>query len=839
MHSVNQIRTIVLIATICLIPLLAVNLQADEQGKVFEPNNQKQAKPQKPINQIQKIIQGLFGKPKPIAAPRAIKTTQKSKDPNYYRFPQDLEQERRFKSVQKLIEDQEWEPAREKLQLMLENSINLPVHVAGKRTLVTDRELIYQLLELLPLEQREKFNRQYQALAEKLFNDAQLNQSPPEVYAEIATRFATTPSGLKAMNFLASYHIERGEFGLAEQYIQRLLKYRAPVTESVQWRTKAAFVLKQTGKQSLIPELFNASGDSTKTEQPIKIAGIAETPQNWLNQQKILNLASNLLLDEWPMLFGSPNHSARAKSADPLLIPRWSFPLTSSHSIQTQLDLIQKDLANSHHATIPALPPLAINGKIVFRTLKGVKVLDSKTGNPIWETALENSLEASYIKSRLKGNHIPQAHNLFSTRPVSQVMPQYNGTNPGSHPLTTLIYRNANWGSQSSDGQRLFIIEGMRLNFGYASSSHSFNRFGRRFGSSGINSWSSNQIVAYNLETGKPIWKIGGTKFDEPFDLPLAGTFFFGAPTPAGNELYVVGERDREIRLYALDPQTGEERWSQQIGNPDQDIALDMVRRWWIAPVAVEQGVLVCPTNIGLLTAIDRLNHSILWSTQYTTSQTNSSRNRFRRIVRTSVEPLNRRWSPSAPIISGNKVIYTPPDDSALICVDLITGTPCWTKRAKETNLCLAGVVDNHILLIGLKGATAISLSNGKTIWNTTFDTGSGHPSGRPVIADQRLHVPLQSGEVWTIDVNSGKVINKLFKANPEQALGSLIIYEGQFLSLGESGLVSYEQKQTFEAHIEQIKQQNSESSLALFKESELLMMSPALSRGSNKTTTN
>ena len=45
--------------------------------------------------------------------------------------------------------DEQWEAAREKLQLMLENSLNLPVHIAGERGLITDRELIYELLELL------------------------------------------------------------------------------------------------------------------------------------------------------------------------------------------------------------------------------------------------------------------------------------------------------------------------------------------------------------------------------------------------------------------------------------------------------------------------------------------------------------------------------------------------------------------------------------------------------------------------------------------------------------------------------------------------------------------
>lgn len=828
MHSIIPTRTIYITVIIGLVLTLPLALQADEKQKGaddFKPNAPKKAAPQAPLNQLKQLFQGIIGQPKAVPATDG-KTTTKSKDPDYYRFPQDLEQERRFKSVQQLIKEQQWEAAREKLQFMLENSINLPVHVAGTPSLITDRDLIYQLLKQLPLEQREKFNRQYEALAEKLFNDARENDSHPEVYAEIATRFASTQFGLKAMNYLSSYHLERGEFGLAEQYLQRLLIHKAPITNSPEWKIKAAFIFKQTGKQSLIPELFPSEKEAANPEQQIKIAGTEKTPQDWLKQQTIVNTNSNPLLDEWPMLRGSPSRAARAKNVDPLLISRWSFPLTSNHTIQSQLKLIQEDLVSSQHATIPALPPIAINGKIVFRNLKGIQVLDASTGTPIWESPLKNSPEEAYISAKLKGLNTPQARGLFAPIPQPRSFSTYSGTSPDTHPLTSLIYRNANWGSQSSDGKRLFVLEDMRLSFGSSSYSRSFNRFGRRGKASEAKSWSSNQIVAYNLESGQPLWKIGGTKFDEPFDLPLAGTFFFGAPTPAGNELFIIGERDREIRVFALDPETGEEQWSQQIGNPDQDIAIDTIRRWWVAPVAVDQGVLICPTTIGLLTAIDRLDHSILWSTKYITSAATNRNQRFNRARNTLFEPLNQRWSPSAPVIIGNKVVFTPPEEDALICLDLITGSPCWAKRAKETFLYLAGVVDDHILLVAMNGVTAISAKTGKTVWNTAFKTSAGSPSGQAVIADESLHIPLESGQIWTIDVKSGKVNNKLFSTNPNLALGNLLIHKGQFLSLSSSGLVSYEQKQTYEAQIAKLKQQNANSPLALLKESQLLMMS-------------
>ena len=36
----------------------------------------------------------------------------------------------------------------------------------------------------------------------------------------------------------------------------------------------------------------------------------------------------------------------------------------------------------------------------------------------------------------------------------------------------------------------------------------------------------------------------------------LKGTYFFGAPTPDGRELFAIGEKDNEIRLFSLNPET-------------------------------------------------------------------------------------------------------------------------------------------------------------------------------------------------------------------------------------------------------------------------------------------
>src|SRR5690606_13579374 len=127
---------------------------------------------------------------------------------------------------------------------------------------------------------------------------------------------------------------------------------------------------------------------------------------------------------------------------------------------------------------------------------------------------------------------------------------------------------------------------------------------------------------------GRPLWEIGGVKRDEPFDLPLAGENFLGPPMIDGGELIVIGERDNELRVFGIDPHSGQERWSQLISYINAKIEQDLVRRWWPLHVASSQGVLVCPTGVGWLLGVDRRQHSLLWAYRYSAPQASPNENR-------------------------------------------------------------------------------------------------------------------------------------------------------------------------------------------------------------------
>src|SRR5262249_55421429 len=132
---------------------------------------------------------------------------------------------------------------------------------------------------------------------------------------------------------------------------------------------------------------------------------------------------------------------------------------------------------------------------------------------------------------------------------------------------------------------------------------------------------SPGRLSSYDLETGRPKWEIGGPANGEPFDLPLAGYFFFGAPVADGGELFAIGESTAgdssgQIRLVCLDPSSGETKWSQLVALPEVAMERDVGRRWLTAQVAAGDGILVCPTSVGWLVAVDRVTHTLLWGSR-------------------------------------------------------------------------------------------------------------------------------------------------------------------------------------------------------------------------------
>ncbi|MCH7689266.1 MAG: PQQ-binding-like beta-propeller repeat protein, partial [Planctomycetes bacterium] len=228
--------------------------------------------------------------------------------------------------------------------------------------------------------------------------------------------------------------------------------------------------------------------------------------------------------------------------------------------------------------------------------------------------------------------------------------------------------------------------------------------------------------------------------------------------------------------------------------------------------------------------AVDRLSHSVLWAYRYTRPNRNANRrNRGRGMVwggsqvPNQVQPgaLNSRWTPSAPVIVGNHVVYAPSEDPNLVCLNLFDGSLKW-KKSKSNFLYLAGVFSERVVLVGKSSIAAYALKDGKSLWSLPISSSDGPPSGIGIAADEQYHLPLQSGQLWTVDLKNGKILAKSFLPDGKLPLGNLSLYRGTLLSLTPLGMTSFEQRETVTAEIARKKAADPADAWALLREADI-----------------
>lgn len=697
---------------------------------------------------------------------------------------------------------------------------------------VTIRDEANRLLGQLPESFRETFRTRFAAEADRRFQGAVAAGHEADL-VDVADRFFHTPAGRQAANRLGSRHVDRGRLGLAAFWFGRLLDVTDDVTRTPAWRLKAAWVFHRVGQPARTGELL----DGLLTNGRLTLPGGREVSRDeWLGTARPAILPEPVLAD-WPVFYGSASRRGRSDGGTPLLLSRWQRPLTHRHAVDKVVRELVKDLDDMGRAMVPAYVPLVVGKRAIYRTLRGVEIVDIESGRVLWETRPEVAVESLLSGSSRVSGATRFGGNVVVNR-VGGLVGGRVAFGPVSgpadnHPLTGLLFQHALHGVPASDGQRVFLVEERNL----LAVPSRFNRVGgfNPFAPGGRNSrqgtW--NTLAAYDLETGRPVWEAGGAKMDEPFDLPLAGTRFLGAPTPLEGLMYVVGERDNEVRLHVIDAATGQPAWSQRIAYVDGPALGDFNRRWASSHVAVSDGVAICPTTVGWLVGVECSSHRLLWAHRYARPQpVNKSPRGIANVVRPGVPGstgtgINSRWAAAPPIICGDRVIFTPHAESVLLCLDLFTGKVLWKKK-RGSFLYVAGGFGDRLVLVGSNSVAALELADGSTAWTYTCQPAEGRTCGRGVTTDGTFHLPLSSGQICSIRLADGQVSGRTYlpeSADRGPVLGNLVMAGGMLLALGPSGMVGFEQRDDLLARIATALKENPADEWALLKQAELALL--------------
>lgn len=679
-----------------------------------------------------------------------IQKAKQGRDQLDARPPQNPDLSRRLEQAKKFLQQERWEDAISVLQFLIETETDYfffdkdlelrSLHTEVQRLLedLSDDAVRNYLNRFESTAQRElEFGREFQ-------DDALLSR--------LANTFMRTPAGRKAAYTYAMSLYDQGQFRAAGDVFVVLANQSEAGAVSQRYAGMAARVAALQGDQDLLNQLI------TEFDLPPEI----REPSFQYERNRFSDLSSTQLVQPAAEL---------PTEVHPQFIPVWTHQSVDSYLAEDQIQRLFGDLAEANRAVILSSQCILQGELIAYQTLNGLEVRNAKSGELVWEDRSRRSVQSALTD--------PEQSQIYDA--------VYRGRVPEQHPVVSLLLRDGISRSLTTDGRHLFAIAKHQL-LSNPTQGYSWQR--RMLADSPDDEkYETNEVVAYDFATGRVRWRLGGKVLEEPFSRPLAGTFFFGPPVSDGSDLCVIGEKDDIISLYVLNAQTGEVLWSQEIAHPSRSLSNDQVRRHWPCYPAIQDGVIVCPTTCGWLVAVDQASHQLMWATRYTPRK--QSR-RTRSFAVQAVQELNKRWASAPPVIVGDRVLFTPqelPNEfnkevMASYCFDLTTGSLLW-QQDKQDGLYLVGIFEDSAIFVGQSNVIARKISgNGELVWSTNIGGTNGKPSGRSVIVNNELLVPVNGDTIVQIDLTEGKILHTHRLESSEIELGSLYQHDKLLFSL-------------------------------------------------------
>jgi outer membrane protein assembly factor BamB/tetratricopeptide (TPR) repeat protein len=825
----------------------------------------------KQVAQVKKAIR-IAPPPVPGAGP-VSEEPAKEEFTDALTIPTDRKAKRRLQAAEDLIvHDKAWGDAAKILQDLLESKEDLFVEVERKekgpdgkmktgvhRTSV--RTEANRLLGTMPPEGLQFYEALSGPKAKARLAEGK-SKGDPQILAEVALKYFHTEAGAEATNLLGTYRLDRGDFRMAALYFDRLLTHEkvdqlAPIT-----LFKAILAFRRTGEP--------AKADQTWKRLTKKAARGIQLGDQLVSLDRLQQELDRALLNdqpanqsEWPMYGGSPNRSAQGNGSAPFLERDWYQPLHGYDKVDNSnehADIWVKDaVSNLERRQLPVLPamhPIAATiqkeGKslplVLYRSFYGIHAVNIRNGMLSWQSP-----------STLALDQLTQPEKKQLT---SQWITQMQGGNN-----LNSLFENSVLGTLSTDGTYVYAVDDlgllphpqfmMQMQMQFGGGRPNFGAF--------EDALHHNKLLAFDLDSGKLIRELGGRGSSpnnpdrEQTDKgELNDSFFLSAPLPLGDKLYVLSEKNGELRLVCLDPlkldpikNANDDNpvvWTQILATVRDKLVTDVGRRTQAAHLSYGEGILVCPTNVGAVLGIDLLTHSLIWAHSYRKAPANEANNanqmggmggRMMQMRMGGVmgmggmgarQPSDTDWKVTAPIIQDGKVVYTPPDGNSLLCLNLRDGTPVWEANRVD-DLYLAGVFNGKILLVGKSTCRALSLADGKQIWK--LDTGM--PSGQGTASDNIYYLPLKETsqgqdkgpEVCAIDIDKGKPVGHT-KSRPKaddpklEVPGNLLFYDGEVLSQTVTMVTAYPQLKAKLAQINQLLKNNPEDPVGLTERGEL-----------------
>jgi len=723
-------------------------------------------------------------------------------------FTPSRERTRKLRQAKELIRAENYKDALTQLQILIDKQSDSFYFedIEKKDKFLSHKAEAMRLIETLPAKGREAYELRFGIPAKQQLRDA-LQTGDYNGIEEVARRYFHTEAGYRATYLLATQELDRGNPLTAALHFERLRRIsRREVRErfepmlslqlAVCWgragmpehSMKTLLELKHYvgGEKILVGgkryALFDADNEAMKW--------LAKT----LGEQEGF---AGIGQEQWVMFRGNSSRTARSAPASPVWDAHWSLDTIRDPDIwpasgKDKLDEVAKEVESfsvrrrkEGLLMQPAFHPLIVGDLAVFRTLRNLWAVNIRTGQLEWKSVVEDEdFKVLAGLSKDRPDDKPKTRNGLRRVSTNVNLSQLQMF------LDQRLWRDMTAGTLSSDGKYVFAVE--KLDY-HNRGARYVNRFGQ-VQQTGLNA--SNQLMAFDARSGKLAWHIGGKEGDGEDQKPLrlAGHFFLGPPLPLGEQLFCLADYRGEIRLLALEVR--KERgadgkmhpkprllWKQTLVFPNEGVTKFPLRRMAGLTPSYSGGVLVCPTTSGAVVAVDPARRLLLWGYVYPMNTgTNSRTSRF--TTRSRGLPSNpydaeSRWLDAGVTIADNRAILTPRDSNELHCVNLVDGNLIW-KRTRGSDLYVAAVFDGNLITVGANRINAIRISDGEQSWKQP--TPLPAPSGRGFQTGRFYHIPLQTAEVATIDLKSGRILART-KTRSGTVPGNLVSADGLIVS--------------------------------------------------------
>src|SRR5579883_350259 len=746
------------------------------------------------------------------------------------------------------INDENWATAVQRLQKLLE--IDEDVFVRLKRKNAEGNEVFVwvsakqeadRLIGTLPAAGLDFYKATYGAKAADLLKKAK-KTGDPGLLNDIMKKYAHTEAGAEAIKLLGDYKFDRGE------YMPALLCYSKLINRLGEEKTPIAILAKAAWAAHLAPpsssdkntvtvanvysekELWKMLRGRTREvqfgDQAIGVEDlqehVAKLDRNRLEQNATDSLLYRATISRSNQLTGGPAYMGKREWAVSLL---YDSPGTASSEARSRIKIAKDTIKKQNQPIIPSFSPITLSvldrkGEkkplLIYKNFFGVMAVDLRHGSLAWASPSNWSLQRMLGQGGSKQNSVGNWLTFYQSQ----------------HPQ--ILFENSTVGTLSTDGQFVYVVEdlavppepqpnfenGMVFRGGMVQNQAPLDKELE-------DAVSHNRLFALSLaRSGALTWALGDDEKD-----PLHDHYFLGPPLPLAGKLYVLADKQQEIRLICLE--TTEVRSSlgttiyvprivstQTLGMTQEKMQHDALRRTWAAHLAYGEGILVCPTNAGAVFGVNLLENSLVWAYPYRDPSDASEQPAPQwngRVMRGGIPPgfqmgrdgnlhpiqnYQGQWKVTAPVISDGKVVFTAPDARSIHCINLRDGSPLWRWPKHDEDLYLGNVYNGKVLIVGKKNVRALSLSSGETLW--TVETGT--PSGQGIGSDNVYYLPLKDAgkgkhepQIVGIDMDRGKIVSRSQSRpsepdkNDADIPGNLIFAEGKVVSVTPFGRSEHE----------------------------------------------